>query len=1026
MASTIIFGAALAVSLGGAAQAQGTATAQQGNAQTETTENAGQGQASTRVVGNSQGQNAPGGGAQVGEVVVTGSRIARRDYVAASPIVSVGPKALEATGSVTVETLINQLPAFTPSVTSTSNNPSNGGQANIDLRGLGTNRTLVLVDGRRVTPSNADGTVDVNTIPAALIENIEIVTGGQSAAYGSDAIAGVVNFKLKKNFQGLVIDSQYGITERGDAQEETVSATIGGNFNEDRGNAVVSFSYANRDSIYNGSRAFSAISGPSGTTPYGAIDFGAARPTQAAVNAVFGKYGVAAGAVPNSSRLGFNNNGTLFAQRAGGANYLGDKTSPDFATIPVTGTYNTGAINLLQIPLTRYNAFARAEYRITPHAKAYLQASFTNYTADTQLAPSPAASSPAAGGTGFLVPVQNPFIPADLATLLASRTDPGAPFVIRDRFTAVGPRVSSTEYNVYQLLTGVSGDLPALDWTYDVYGSYGRVTLNEIQSGNISHSAVRTLLEAPDGGASLCTGGYNIFGLQQISDSCKAYVSRQSKNFTAIEQRVVEANVQGSLFELPAGKLKFALGADYRSDEFVLTPDSLLASTDLSANVINGRTLVNNTAGVIGFNASNPLSGSTDVYELYGEVLIPVVRDLPFAKSIDVTAGYRFSQYNTAGNVNSYRVDGNWRIIDALRIRGGYSRSVRAPSIGELFSPPNNNFPTIGAAGSRTGDPCDVDGYRKSNTSAALRALCIATGVPASIADSFTESNTQVQTTVSGNPNLSAESADTYTIGAVFSPRFNNPLFSRLSASIDYYNIEVTSAIGPPDALLTLQKCYNVDGSNPTYSAANPFCGLITRDSPALSGAGASGSIVDMDQTLSNVQGFRTSGIDFQVDWAFGLGAIGLSDSYGSLAFNGIGTYLREFQVQSLTGAPFDEFKGTIGNTAISLVDVAHPEWRVLTGLTYSYGPVDLGFRWRYIAGMDDASGDGTTAAAVNYFDANVRWKLNDIFEVRAGVNNFTDEQPSIGFTSVVQANTDPSTYDVFGRRYYVALKARF
>lgn len=1020
MASTIILGAAFAVSVGGA-QAQGTATAQQGNAQTETTESSGQGTPSTRVVGNSQGQNAPGASAQVGEVVVTGSRIARRDYVASSPIVSVGPKALEATGSVNVETLINQLPAFTASVSSTSNNPSNGGQANIDLRGLGSNRTLVLLDGRRVTPSNADGTVDINTIPAALIDNIEIVTGGQSAAYGSDAVAGVVNFKLKKNFQGLVIDSQYGITERGDGQEESVSATLGGNFNEDRGNAVISLSYTNRDAIFNGARDFSAVSGASTSTPYGSYNAtGTNLPSQAAVDAVFAKYGIAAGTVGRSvSKLGFNNDGTLFAQRAGAPNYRGNTTSPDFATIPTLGTYNTGAINLLQLPLTRYSVFSRGEYKITPHVKAYVQAAFTNFTATTQLAPSPASGSPAVGSTGFLVPTTNPFIPADLGTILASRANPNNAFILQDRFTGVGARVSNTEFDTYQLITGVTGDLPGVDWTYDVYGSYGRVTEQELQSGNISHAAVRTLLEAPDGGASMCAGGYNIFGLQNLSQECKDYVSRQSKNSTAIEQRVVEANLQGGLFDLPAGRLRFALGADYRSDKYTLSPDSLLSSKDISSNVINGQTLVNNTAGVLGFNASNPLSGSTDVYELFGEVSVPIVRDLPFAKSIEVGAGYRFSDYNTIGNVNTYRADLQWRIVDAVRLRGGYSRAVRAPSIGELFAPQNNNFPTIGAAGAATGDPCDITGARKGGANPQIRALCLAQGVPAAIIDTFTFANNQVQTLVGGNRNLAAETADTYTGGIVFAPRFENPLFRRISASLDYFDIEVAGAVGTADAVQTLQKCFNIDGSNPSYTTSNPFCALISRDP-------ATGEISNIQQTLSNLQDYHTTGFDFQVDWAFGLGAVGLSDNYGSLAFNLIGTYLKTFDISPLPGEPFTNYAGTIGNTTVSLTDVAHPEWKLLTGVTYSYGPVDLGLRYRYISGMDDASGDGTRAAAVNYFDANLRWKVNDIIELRTGVNNFTDEQPSIGFTSTVQANTDPSTYDVFGRRYYVALKARF
>ena len=246
---------------------------------------------------------------EVGEIVVTGSRIARQDYRSTSPIVTVSAQDFQATGAVTIDSLINDLPQFTPSISSTSNNPSNGGQANINLRNLGSNRTLVLMNGRRVVPSNSDGTVDVNLIPTALIKNVEVISGGASAAYGSDALAGVANFILDENFSGVQFDAQYGETDRSDGKTESYSITVGGNFDNDRGNMVLSLGRSTRDVIYNAAREFSAVSGPSATSPLGSTIFDSNNlPSQAAVAAYFNSPNL-----PETGAFGFNDDGSLFS-----------------------------------------------------------------------------------------------------------------------------------------------------------------------------------------------------------------------------------------------------------------------------------------------------------------------------------------------------------------------------------------------------------------------------------------------------------------------------------------------------------------------------------------------------------------------------------------------------------------------------------------------------------------------------------------------------------------------------------------
>ncbi|MDP9102648.1 MAG: TonB-dependent receptor, partial [Pseudomonadota bacterium] len=364
--------------------------------------------------------------------------------------------------------------------------------------------------------------------------------------------------------------------------------------------------------------------------------------------------------------------------------------------------------------------------------------------------------------------------------------------------------------------------------------------------------------------------------------------------------------------------------------------------------------------------------------------------------------------------------------LDWVLVRGGFQHAVRAPSIGELFAPQNNNFPTIGnpGAASTSGDPCDIrSAYRTGGlgfNAASVRALCLAQGVPAALVDAYTYGNSQVQTLTGGNTNLNAETANTYSIGAVFTPHFDMPLFKHMSLSVDYYNIQVKHFIGSVGTVTAIDKCFNAQAANPTYSNTNPYCGLFIRDP-------STGQVLTGNALNQNLGQIKTSGEDIQFDWNFGFGALGWADRYGKIDLNVVVTHLESFKSNDVPGSPFNEFAGTIGGFGGAL-----PEWKGLTTLTYSIGPVDLTGRWQYIDKMSDGSLVGAPAGAtavsppsVSYFDLLGRWRVNDTFELRAGVNNVGDKQPPF-FTSNVQANTDPSAYDVYGRRYYVAIKARF
>jgi iron complex outermembrane receptor protein len=951
----------------------------------------------------------------VDDIVVTGSRIVRQDYVANSPIVTVSQEDFQATGSVNIDTLINDLPQFTPAANASSNNPSAGGQANVQLRGLGVGRTLVLLNGRRVIPSNASSVVDLNILPTALISSIETITGGASSTYGSDAVAGVLNFLLNNDFEGVQLDFQYGESDRNDAGTDSVSLTVGGDIADGRGHAVLSLGYSNRELLFNADRDFASISGFSGTSPLGSTLFEGTNLPSTAVVASF-----IPGAI-NTNTFGFNNNGTLFAYQGardfispGSIDYEGFRTAGPLQQTDFT--YNTGPLNYMILPQSRYNAFASVNYEINPAAEVYTEFLFSQYETANVL-----AATPAATGTGFRIPTTNPFIGTELRAVLNSRPNPTANFQLNKRFNALGPRQGSEAYSVYQMTTGIRGDLEGTrDWTYDAYLSYGRVDNVTTQSGNVSRSAVQRLLDAPDGGRTLCDGGFNPFGESALSASCAAYIGRLSKNTTVTDQRVFEVNLQGGLFDLPAGEVRVAIGGSFREQDYRFIADAGLSATALLPTASGALT---NQFDNAGFNAGQSLFGSDQVYEGYGEILIPLLADLPFIRSLETNLGYRLSAYDSVGNVESYKADLNWEIVEGLRVRGGIQRAVRAPSIGELFGPQNVNFPSIGVpvstAGVRqfSGDPCDIrSAYRAPGAAgaAAVRALCITQGVPSQIVDTYTNPNQQTQGLTGGNPNLFEESADSVTYGIVWQSPFQNPWLSNLSGSLDYYKIEIEDVVGTVSVTEQLRRCFNFDGvANPNYSPTNTYCTLFQRDT-------GTGQLNNTFETNANLGILRTSGVDFQIDWRAALSDLGAPD-WGQLALNVTGSWLENWERQDLPGSDFTNRTGTISNS----FGLTLPEWKFLTSLNWNSGPVGLGVRWRYQGEVENFNNRANVIDGIDYFDLNASWAVNDTVSLRAGVNNVTDELAPV-YAPAIASNTDPSTYDLLGRRYYVGLTARF
>jgi outer membrane receptor protein involved in Fe transport len=940
------------------------------------------------------------------EVVVTGTRITRRDYVSDSPIVTIGVAQVAASGSVTLENTLNQLPQVSTSAGASADFATRGGQANVDLRGLGQQRTLVLIDGRRVEPSGADGTVDLNIIPTALIENVEVITGGASAIYGSDAVAGVVNLKLKQHFTGAEIDAQYGVTEHGDGATEDVTAIVGSDFVDHKGNAFIAMEYSNRGEVDFKNRSY--LTGDNLTTNLQSTLVNVVSnnlPTQAAFNTVFGKYGIAPGVVPRTSQLSTNNDNTLFTE-AGAYNYRGLAGPYEVLNGNV---YSQGGNSFLaQTPLTRYSFVGHGTYDINNAISVFADALYTNYTVETKDNPAVAGSSTS---KALSVPVTNPFIPADLQTILASRPTPGAPFTITQTEYGIGPREEKDEYNVYQLTLGVKGRLNFQDISWNAYGTYGKTQYLATEMNYPSSDAMNRLLAAPDGGASLCTGGFDPFGVHAISPSCLAYINRTARNTTTLQQQVVEFDTQGRVWQLPAGEMRFAAGIDYRENSYDFTPDALIQTGELA-----------NYAPI------QPSSGSENVTEIYGELLAPVVRNLPLAQEINLDLGYRFSDYNTVGGVSTYKADFDWKVIDSVRLRGGYARATRAPSVGEIFTASSQGAVTLGAPGLiGQGDPCDIKGaYRSasSGVAAQVRALCLAQGVPANLIDSFSNTNARTPFTTAGNANLKPETSDTFSFGAVFRPKFDSPLFSKISTSIDYYNIKLDNAIGIITNSVATSQCFS-SSVNASLSNSNYYCGLITRDPNT-------GQITTIQNPELNLGGYKTSGIDFEADWTIPLDAVGLDSKFGSITFSSVANYLANFDIQTLPGGPTLNYAGTIGNVQVDQFADAHPTWKATTSVSWQIGPVQSTIRWRYLDGMTNAAdvGTGGTAhgvPAVSYFDLDGAWQVRRGLELRGGIINLADQNPPVLNDNVVGGyRTDPYTYDLVGRRFYVAIKSKF
>jgi outer membrane receptor protein involved in Fe transport len=949
------------------------------------------------------------------DIIVTGSLIQRPNNTSVSPIISVGEAAIKEAGTANLQDALNQVPSFTVGGNSATGGQGTGGRASINLHGLGTNRNLVLLDGRRLPTSDISGNVDINILPDAIVSGIDVITGGASAVYGSDAMSGVVNFRTVRSLDGIRLDLMNSISQRGDAYRFNGSLAFGTSFG-DRGNVVAAFSYSTQDPVNGSARSFFHDKTPSSFIGFGTFVPSASNaPTAAAEQAVFARYGIT-GARNPLLNLGFNNDGTLFTQ-TGAVNYRGPTDNAGYMVIGGNVRMPVGQQIQFYNALERKTAFLKGDYELAPWLTAYGQFLYVDLTVNTEsggsLTQFPALTS---------IPVTNPFIPADLRTILASRPNPTAAFTWNGRYVGIPDKNWDENYRVEQYLAGLKGNITD-GWTFDLFGSYDQSVHHQTMHNAVLKTQVQRLLNAADGGASLCAGGFNPFGdanARSLSVQCQQFMTKDAMSRENLSQTQLQGQVNGKLFDLGAGPVQLALLAAYRRNTYRFVPDADLVAPN-GFNLIAPTNTAANIEGVV--NTLPVPHKAVAVKEIAGQIDIPLLADKPFFQELGIGAAVRLSDYSVTGSVTSYEGDARWRPIDQLLIRGSYQRAVRAPNIGELFSPPQGQQLVIGTPPSSLGDPCDTRSTARTGANASqVAALCVAQGVPAPVIGSYQFPTTATGQVVAGNTALTPERANTYNIGFVFNAPRNDGVFGDMSLSVDYYNIKIKSVISTVPGLTVLSKCFNLDGSNASYSNSNEYCALITRDT-------GTGQILNVATPFLNLGQLETDGVEAQVHWGVPTPFVGEG---GKVYVDSAIGWLHKYQVQLLPGAPFLDYTGVSvgGANPGSVPPRAAPKWKALTTFGFRSATFGMGLRWRYQSAMKDNSSVLTPAnaqvgvPAYSLFDLFASVKVGKDFELRAGINNLTDK--GLLFVASSQNGTDTALYDPIGRSFYVGAKVHF
>ena len=955
-------------------------------------------------------------------VVITGSRLnTNPNLLAVQPVLSIGADEVDTRGAVRIEELTNILPQVFAGQTSEVSNGATG-TANLNLRGLGAVRTLTLIDGKRL-PLGASNSVAVNTdlIPTQLVERVDILTGGASAVYGSDAVAGVANFVLKRDFEGLEFDVQGGFAQNGngvsfadsvlaaggqpipggsvDGEELFVSGVFGANTPDGRGNVTLFGSYEIRNEISQADRSISACAlgqddGPESFEGVGCVGSANFR--------LFGGPG-----------------GFSFQELDGNI-------------IPFAGgpsqTFNFGPFNFFQRPSERFQIYSKAHYDITDSLEAYLDVGFTNNSTDAQIAPT------ASFGIGaFSINCDNPLIQGNDGIAFTeifgcSAADIAAGTVV-DGITAShrnvegGPRNSSIDNTAWRFVSGLRGDInDVVD--YEIFGQFSRtanetITSNDFVVANVQQAFLATT--DADGNV-VCvdqSGGCVPFNLFQRNADGSSLITQDQLDFiqgTGIttgqtQQIVLGANIQSDLGEFgikspwtDAG-VGLLVGYEFREDSLESIPDEISQIEGGGFTGVGGATLA--------------VSGQLDVHEVFTEVQLPLVTDQPFIRELVVSGEYRFSSYEVGNgetsndfDTNTFGVEVAYAPVEDIRLRGQFQRAVRAPNVVELFTGQNSGLPNLVAAGTNANgvqlfDPC------ASDAPIATLEQCANTGVTAAQFGTILDViSGQTQSITGGNPDLDPEESDTFTVGAVITPS----LVPGLIVSVDYFDISIDDAIvGGIDPQTALDECLA------TGDAA--FCDLITRSAAGSLAAGGFG--IGFLQTNINLAEISTAGVDLQIRYGFDSADFGFG-GWGDFSLDYAGTFLTEFDIVNFPGADVDDCAGFFQGPCGLTPDYRH---RLLATWNTPWN-VSVTNTWRYFGGVTNQPApddpiDGSIGTE-QYWDISANWAFSDNLDIRAGVLNLLSNQAPI-ITSAGPAlgngNTFPGTFDT-GR--FVFLGATF
>lgn len=935
------------------------------------------------------------------QVLVTGSRIFTPGAESPAPMQVLTAADIAASGATNVQELLLKNPTMgAPTLSRTNSNflTSGNGVATVDLRNLGIDRTLVLINGRRVVsgiPGSA--AVDLNTIPTDFIERIELLTGGASATYGSDAVAGVVNIILKKKFNGFVVDTSFGESSKGDDAKKKIAASFGTTSADGASNVMGHIGYSRQGAVFTRDREMSAVDQTTraGTTGLVSDVFNVRKPFYS-------------GYIPAGTF--FHDTGS-FTYDANG-NPIPTSTNGNATTAP-TG-YNRSAGRYIAVPVERFLLASTGNYALGENHTAFFEANYAATKASSLIEPLPFDSEgpyPIDGQVPaeFLVNgvmTRNPLVPQYLYDRIIDNNADGArDYYFTRRMADMAVRSNKAERDTFRVLGGIKGEI-AGTWNYETFYAYGSTKEAQTGTGQVNVLNFRNALEAiPDGaGGVMCRDAtaraqgcvpIDIFGPNKISAAANKYVNAPSFLATKTTQKLAGASVSGELFNLPAGAVGLAAGGEWREEEASSESDVL---TQLGLN---------------GGNATPDTFGKFTVKEFFVEARVPLLKDKPFAKTLNLLTAVRAGDYSTVGSANSWNVGFEWSPVSDVRIRATRALSTRAPNINELYSPPSQTFPAVT-------DPCV--GVTATSADAKSVACRAAPGVNANIAANggvFTLTQADLQGVSGynrGNPLVQEEKGRSTTFGIVYTPR-SIPMLSKFTFTADYFDIKIAGAIVGTPRDYALNNCYGGDAS---------MCGFITRR-PAAIGANSAGSISFIDSAVSNSGGLSTEGIDVTGAWSDNVGP-------GRLNARVAYTYVKTNDTRPLPGADIDPSAGEVG--------AAKHKASIILG--YKVGAFNLVSNTQTISRscIDDqyvtnlyvdaaktikAAPCSATVKAKIYNDFQLTYAVKKQVELYVGVDNAFDTKAPLIPTGVPGNNTgvetNAGTYDPIGRRWYAGVR---